>query len=335
MNRQSTKYLFAFLLAILYAAPSHGQRPLSLNYSQTEAHDSWDYSLELALGFAMGDRTNFNAPPYLFPYLMEHIQSRAIRFNLDLILSLTERTKIQFNFPLIAREVWATQSGLQVSSDQTLPPKSHQYLDVGAQQPSLNMAYQFARYDWGYFALETGVSFPVGNPGISSGFPKSIPTSHERVRYSLGGSSLIHIENFSIAANYLFHIYPGNSASYLLRRFHSNFFTNGSFVFHYTHQVKSRLNYQISRDFTLALTPSWQLIFPPDLKDYNGITSYVRYKMVHEILMGAAIQYRIDSKQSLSITLTEPIISNWDRDPFFPITLPTRSIGIAWCWTSY
>ena len=292
------------------------------------------YELRLSLRYNDIERTDFDTPVFLMPQPARRIEARELRLVFDLRASVTRALALQAIVPLSLRAVDVELEGLLVSVDEQLARRTLELSSWGLSDPELGVAYRFLQSAaFGAYG-DAGVGIPLDdNPGAWT-LPERVPLGTGQARFYLGiGASLQH-DALGASLAYRFAYSPGYTATYLIRR-NAQGFTNGSLAASTAHRVTAMLGYAITRAFSLHLTPEWVMREQPLLVERDATVAFLSERWLHEIAIEAALRLHLDEHHLLELGYRHLLLEAFNQDPFFPIAIPERGVGLSWHVTGF
>ena len=317
--------LLAFALVF---GPAAGARAQAGPFYEPQALTPQGFELRLSAEYHAVERTDFSRPVFLIAQPLERLRARELAFEVDLRLSITPSVAVQIVLPWLARDVDVRSFGLQVTADQTLPSRSFGIWGWGLGDPLLALAYRFLDdRPWSAYA-EFGAAIPIDdNPG-SAVLATRVPLSTGQHELFLGGGVALE-RPLELSLMYRFGYSPGEHAAFLIRRTGTQTYTSGALAPFAHHRVRASAALALSRLFSVALTPSWTASEQPVLVDRSTRRQVVFERVLHEITLTAALRLKLGDHR-VELRYTEPLLSSSDEDPFFPIVIVTRGVGVAW-----
>jgi hypothetical protein len=318
---------------LLWASAVHadGQGP----YFEARALPRPGYELRLGLRYHDVERTDFAAPVFLLPQQPRRIEARELRLELDLRLSVTSALAIQTVVPLSLREVDAELEGVLVSIDEQLPAQTLDLSSWGVSDPLLGAAYRFLRGELLAAYAEAGVRIALDdNPGALT-LPTRVPLGTGQSRLYLGAGANLLVNAFDASLAYRFEYSPGYTATYLLRRTGPQSYTNGSLDSSIAHRVSASAGYAISRALSLRLSPEWVMAEQPRIVERDATFALLAERWLHEIAIEAELRWHLGEQHLIALSYRHFLLESWNEDPFFPIAIPERGVGLSWHVTGF
>lgn len=316
----------ALALALGFASLAHAQPG---PFFEPGALEPMGYELRISADYHDVRREDFSRPQFLFSQKLEQLRVRQGLLQFDLRFSITPAIAVQLVLPWVVRGADVRTAGLQVSETQRLPPRDLNLTSWGLADPRLVAGYRMFRLKpWAAYA-EVGTSVPIDdNPG-SSVLPTRVPLSTgQRVWFVSAGATLDQPIAASLA--YRFSYFPGEHATYLIRRVANQSFTSGALAAFTQHRIDGAAELSLTRMFSLRLAPSLTFSEVPLLVERVGTRQLLRELWYAELDLNAAIRMRLGAAQTLELHLALPLLRASDIDPFFPIAVPAQGLGITW-----
>jgi hypothetical protein len=308
------------------AASAHAQTGPFFEPKSLEANY---YELRVSADYRDVVRSDFSRPVFLFAQGLNRLHARQGSLQLDLRLRITRDLALQVVLPFLVREVSARSSGLLVSEQQYLSPRDFAISGVGLGDPSLALAYRlFDQQPWAAYA-ELAARVPVGDNPQSQVLAARVPlgTGQHEVFARVGASLALPV---ALSLAYRFGFSPGEHASYLVRRVGTQSFISGALEPIIDQRIDAAAELPLSRRFSLRLASAWVMTRLPVLVEHATSQRVVRETWSNELDLAAAVRCRISASQRLELHGELPIISVTDLDPFFPIVIPARGVGVTW-----
>lgn len=312
-------------LAWLVAAAAHAQTgPFFEPQSLTER----GYELRVSLDYHAAVRDDFSRPIFLIAQPLERLAAHELGVRIDLRLSLTPRVALQLTLPWAIRELSGRTAGLQVSREEVLPPREFSLEGSGLADPLLGIAYAFHdQAPWRAYA-ELGAMIPLDDNSGSAIFPERVPSgTGQHVLFAGIGATLSHPIPLSLA--YRFEYSPGEHATYLIRRAGSQVFTSGALGPFASNRFRGAAALPLFSALALWIFPEWSICQLPVLIE-NGASRRVQNETWRqELVLGAALRLQLGAHR-LELHGSLPLLQSQNLDPFFPIVVPARGVGVAW-----
>ena len=80
---------------------------------------------------------------------------------------------------------------------------------------------------------------------------------------------------------------------------------------------------------SLWLMPEWLINQQPLLIERAGSRQVQYESWTHELNLQLALRVQLGHHR-LELHGNLPVLGSWDLDPFFPITIPERGVGVTW-----
>jgi len=237
---------------------------------------------------------------------------------------------VQVVVPLAARWVDALFHELQVSSDEQLTAQSRELSSVGMADPTLALAYRFLR--WRGWAAHADLGARLAsddNPGAFT-FPARPPLSTGQNLLYAGVGGSVRLGRLDISAAYRFEYSPGNAATYLIRRISPQSYTSGALASRIGNAVQAEAAYAIAERWSLRLAPEWTSTQFPELQTNAGAVAWSATTWLHVLVIGVEVRWQLAAAHSLALGYRHDVISDVADDPFFPIQIPSRGVGLSW-----
>ena len=169
---------------------------------------------------------------------------------------------------------------------------------------------------------------PIDDNPESPIFPQRVPIgTGQHVLFVGAGVNLERPIDLSLA--YRFGFSPGEHASYLIRRSGAQVFTSGALGPFSRHRVSGAASVPLLWAFSLWLMPQWTISEVPVLIEQGGSRLVQSERWVHELDLQLALRLQL-GQHRLELHGSLPLLASWDLDPFFPIVIPDRGVGITW-----
>jgi hypothetical protein len=288
------------------------------------------YELRVSLRYHDVSRDEFAAPVFLVAQFPLQIHARELRAELDLRMALTPALAVQVVIPLATRSVSAQFYGLQVSSDEQLTAPSRTLSSTGMADPTLALAYRFLRWQgWAAHADLGGRLAIDDSPGAFT-FPTRVPlgTGQNLLYAGIGGS--VRLGRLDVSVAYRFEYSPGNAATYLIRRIGPQSYTSGSLAPRIGHAVQAEAAYAIAPQWSVHLAPEWTSTQFPELETSAGALAWSSIRWLHVLMIGVELRWQFAAAHTLALGYRHDLISDVADDPFFPIEIPSRGLGLSW-----
>jgi hypothetical protein len=304
-------------------------------FFEAQALPRTGYELRVSLGYHAARRDQFAEPVFLFAQFPLQIKARELRAELDLRMALTPALAVQLVVPLAARWVEASFDGLQVSSDEQLPAQSRELSSAGMADPTIALAYRFLRWQGWAAHADLGARLASDdNPGAFT-FPTRPPlsTGQNLLYAGIGGS--VRLGRLDISAAYRFEYSPGNAATYLVRRISPQSYTSGALASRIGNAVQAEAAYAITEHWSLRLLPEWTSTEFPELQTNAGAVVWSATTWLHVLVIGVEVRWQFAAAHTLALGYRHDVISEHPDDPFFPIQIPSRGVGLSWHVAGY
>ena len=288
------------------------------------------YDLRLRAAYYTARRDVFDAPVFLFAQPLRRLSADALHIELDLRIAITSHLAFQALMPVSARFVHATFDGLLVSQRQQLAPAELSLSNVGLADPTLLVAYRVLRSAALDGYLEGGSRVALSdNPGGLT-LPRQVPLGTGQSALLLGAGAGLRAGRLSASLAYRFEYYPGNAATYLIRRVGPQGYTSGSLDARVGHSVHAEAAYAVSSALSARITPVWSAIELPELVTPQGSVRWLEGSFLQELAVAVEVRFQYDARHAIALAYREPLLASWNDDPFFPIAMPARGVGVTW-----
>jgi hypothetical protein len=286
--------------------------------------------LRVTAAYYDASRSDFSQPSFLLAQQLSSLHARAFLLQADLRLRITPALAVQCILPLMLRELDAMSIGLQVSRTQALAGQAISISGFGLADPTIAAAYRFWRSPpWAAYA-ELGGSFPFDDSSGSAVLPTRVPIGTGQHVAFLGlGASLR--EPWRIGLSQRVGFSPGEHATYLIRRVGAQSYTNGALTPHWQLRTQAAGEHTLWGPLSVQLTAAWTARQWPELVESGGrSTRIIRTGWGHDLAFGLALRLQVAAGQRLELRAEWPVLSTVNADPFFPIVMPTRGLGVTW-----
>ena len=286
--------------------------------------------LRITASYFGASRTDFAQPIFLIAQRLVELQARAFTLQADLRLRITPALAVQCVIPLSLRQLDATTDAVQVSRTQTLAGQNISISGVGLADPTIAAAYRFWRAQpWAAYA-EAGSSFPLDDSPGSAVFPTRVPLgSGQHVMFLGVGASLR--DPWRIGVSQRLGFSPGEHATYLIRRVGLQSYTSGALTPQWQLRTQAAAEHALWGPLSLQLTAAWTMRQWPELVEAAGATTKVtRSTWSHDVVAGAAVRWQITQGHRLELRAEWAVVSTVASDPFFPMIMPQRGVGVTW-----
>ena len=292
-----------------------------------EAHG---FDLRITAAYYDASADDFRQPIFLVAQELWSMHARSFTLQADLRLRITPALAVQAILPLTLRELDAESGGLQVSRTQVLPAQPFSISGVGIADPTIAAAYRFFRLQpWAAYA-ELGSTFPFDDSPGSAVLPTRVPigTGQHVIFLGLGGSLR---EPWRIGLTQRVGFSPGEHATYLIRRVGTQAYTSGALTAHWQLRTQAAAEHAVWGPLSLQLTAVWLVRQWPELVEPGGRTTRVALaRWGHDLTLGAALRFEVTTGHRLELRLDWPLFSTVNADPFFPMIMPARGVGVTW-----
>jgi hypothetical protein len=201
---------------------------------------------------------------------------------------------------------------------------------VGVADPTIAAAYRFFKLQpWAAYA-ELGSSFPFDDSPGSAVLPTRVPlgTGQHVIFLGLGGSLR---DPLRISLSQRVGFSPGEHATYLVRRVGAQSYTTGALTAHWQLRTQAAAERALWGPLSLQLTAAWLARQWPELVESGDRTTRItRDRWGHDLTIGAALRFEVSAGHRLELRVEWPVLSTVDVDPFFPMIMPARGVGVTW-----
>jgi hypothetical protein len=298
-------------------------------FFEPQALEAMGYELRVSADYVDASRTDFTRPIFLIAQGLSRLHARQLVLSFDLRLSITPALALQIVLPWMVRDVAARGVDLVVNADQSVPARSWTLSSWGLGDPTLALAYRaFRKQPWSLYA-DLGATIPIDdNPGAPA-LPSRVPLgTGQHELFAGAGATLDRPIAASLA--YRFGYSPGEHAAFLVRRVANQSFTSGALAPFAHHRVMAAAELTMSRRFSVRLASNLDILEVPLLIEFGGSRLIETEKLAIELDLAAAVRLRLSAAHRLELRGSWPLVAATDHDPFFPIVVPARGIGIAW-----
>jgi hypothetical protein len=298
-------------------------------FFEPDALVSSGYELRVSADYHDALRTDFSRPLFAFAQGLSRLHAQELVLQFDLRISLTPALALQIVLPWTVREVAARSVGLEVSADQVLGPRAWSLSSWGLADPTLAAGYRLWRAKpWAAYA-ELGATIPIDdNPG-SPVLPERVPLGTGQHELFLGAGATLEAP-IAASLNYRFGYSPGEHAAFLVRRVANQSFTSGALAPFAHHHIHAAAELALTRVVSVRIAPALDITQVPLLIERGGSRLLLRERAIVELDLSAAVRFRLNATHRLEVRGSWPLIAATDIDPFFPIVMPARGVGIAW-----
>jgi hypothetical protein len=320
----------ALALALALGSMCSGARADTSAFFEPQALEANGYELRVTAAYSTVSRDDFARPIFLIAQPLTSLQAHQFLLQADMRLRITPALALQCVLPFMVRELDGRSYGLQVSQTQQLASQNFSLSSSGLADPLLAASYRFLRSPpWAAYG-ELGATFPIDdNPG-SPVFPSRVPLgTGQHVLFAGVGASLREPLRLSLA--YRFGFSPGEHAAFLIRRVGAQSYTSGAVTAHVLQRVQAAAEIGPWQALSLQLMAAWTLRSLPELVEAGGAsTRFLAETWSQELSLAAAVRVQIAPGHRLELRGELPIVSVVAIDPFFPIVIPARGVGITW-----
>jgi hypothetical protein len=328
MSRRALPFVFALALAVL-AAPARADA--GGPFFEPSALEANGYELRVSAAYYDATRTDFSRSTFLIAQRLDELHARLFLLQADLRLRITPALALQLVVPFQARELAARSAGLQVSRVQDyLPGQRFSIAGVGLSDSTISAAYRFWRSPpWAAYG-ELGSSFPFDDSPGSAVLPTRVPLgTGQHVLFIGAGASLR--EPVRLALSYRLGFSPGEHATYLIRRSGVQSYTSGALGAHWQQRAQAAAEHALYGPLSLQLTAAWTLRQWPKLIETGGRTTPSALDhWGHDLAIGAALRVQLAPGHRLELRGELPLVTTVHADPFFPLIMPARGVGVTW-----
>jgi hypothetical protein len=298
-------------------------------YFEPQSLEPPGFELRVSADYHDASRTDFSRPIFLIAQGSSRLHARELAFTIDLRLSITPSLALQIVLPWLVRDVAAGGVNLVVATDQILPPRSWTLSSWGLGDPTLALGYRFWRArPWSAYA-ELGATIPIDdNPGAAS-TPERVPLGTGQHELFVGAGATLD-RPVAVSLGYRFGYSPGEHAAFLVRRVSNQSFTSGALGAFAHHRFNAAGELPISKLLSIRLAPSLTFMEVPLLIERTGSRQLQHERVTVELDLAAAIRLHLGDAHRLELRGSLPLIDATDLDPFYPIVIPARGVGIAW-----
>ena len=280
-------------------------------------------------------RDDFSRPVFLFARPTARVEASELRTDLRLKLSIVADLAVQLTVPLTYRHARVVTQGLVVSADQVLPPQQHTLRSFGLGNSGLAASYRIHPLEDLEVYGDLGTRIPLDdNPG-SSTFPTRFPLGAGQSEFFAGLGAHLGLGRTTVGLAYHYSYFPGNTASYLIRRVGNQSYTNGSLSAFEHHRIGGLLQLDPNAHFRLRLWPTYTARVVPLLNNRSGVVALQRERWLHELGFRLELGVRVGTHSWLQLHYSQPVIESWTLDPLFPLIMPDQGVGLAWQITDY
>lgn len=316
----------ALAIVLGVTCPAHAQTG---PYFEPQSLDPAGYELRVSADYHDASRSDFTRPIFLMAQGLSRLHARQLAVTFDLRLSIAPSLALQIVLPWLVRDVAAEGVNLVVSADQSLPPRSWTLSSWGLGDPTLAVGYRFWRaMPWSAYA-ELGATIPIDdNPGAAS-LPQRVPLGTGQHELFAGIGATLD-RPVALSLNYRIGYSPGEHAAYLVRRVANQSYTSGALGAFAHHRFNAAGELALSKLFSVRLAPSLTFMQVPLLIERGGSRQLIHEQVAVELDLAAAVRLRLGDAHRLELRGSLPLVAATDLDPFYPIVIPARGVGIAW-----
>lgn len=298
-------------------------------YFEPQSLEPAGYELRVSADYHDASRSDFTRPIFLIAQGLSRLHARQLAIAFDLRLSITPSLALQIVLPWLVRDVAARGVALVVSADQSLPARAWTLASWGLGDPTIALGYRFWRAaPWSAYG-ELGATIPIDdNPGAAS-FPQRVPLGTGQHELFLGAGATLD-RPLALSFSYRFGYSPGEHAAFLVRRVANQSYTSGALGEFAHHRFNAAGELPLSKLFSIRLAPSLTFMQAPTLIERGGGRLLEREKVAIELDLAAAVRLRLADTHRLELRGSLPLVAATDLDPFYPIVIPARGVGIAW-----
>jgi hypothetical protein len=294
------------------------------------ALDAHGFDLRITAAYYDVTRSDFAQPTLLVAQQLSSMHARAFLLQADLRLRITPALAVQCILPLMLRQLDAANVGLLVSRTQELAAQGFSISGVGVADPTIAAAYRFLRSPpWAAYG-ELGGRFPFDDSPGSAVVPTRVPIgTGQHVMFVGLGASLR--EPWRIGLSQRVGFSPGEHATYLVRRVGAQSYTSGALTPHWQLRTQAAAEHGLWGPLSLQLTAAWTARQWPELVEAGGRTTRITAaRWGHDLALGVALRVQVAAGHRLELRAEWPLISSAAADPFFPMVMPQRGVGVAW-----
>lgn len=293
------------------------------------------YDVRLHASYFAATRRDFAAPVFLFGQPVARIEAQELRIALDMRLALSSHLAVQAVVPISTRFASVRLRDVLISQRQLLEGAELELSNVGIADSVLTAAYRVFRSErWALYGEASGV-ISLGDNSGGLTVPRYLPIGTGQSALRLGAGASLDAGSVRGSAAFRFDYYPGNAAAYLVRRVGTQGYTSGSLDSRTGYHVSAQGTYAFSAALDARLSARWSAVELPRLVTREGSVRFLSGDLLQEVDLGVELRWQFDPQQSLGIELRTPLLASHDRDPFFPIAMPERGLGLTWQATGY
>ncbi|HKP62138.1 MAG TPA: hypothetical protein VJV78_35645 [Polyangiales bacterium] len=286
------------------------------------------FELRFSVDYHTASRDDFSRPIFLIAQPLEQLTAHQLTVRADLRLSITPRLALQISLPWAWRGLDGRTSGLVISGDQALAGIDFSLSGSGVGDPLLGLAYRFwTKRPWRAWA-DLGATIPIDDNPDSSIFPRRVPIGTGQHMLFVGAGVSLE-QPIPISLAYRFGYSPGEHATYLVRRTAAQSFTSGALGPYIRQRISAAASVPLFSVLSLWLMPEWLINEQPLLVERGGSRMVQYESWTHELNLQLALRVQLGPHR-LELHGSLPVLGSWDADPFFPITIPERGVGVTW-----
>lgn len=320
----------AFALAVALGVVCGSARADTAAFFEPKALEANGYELRVTAAYYAASRDDFARPIFLIAQQLNDLTAHQFMLQADLRLRITPALALQCVLPFMVRELDGRSYGLQVSQTQQLASQRFSMASSGLADPLLAVSYRFVRSPpWAAYG-ELGATFPIDDDPGSPVFPSRVPLgTGQHLLFAGVGASMRDPVRVSVA--YRVGFSPGEHAAFLIRRTGTQSYTSGAVTSTLLQRVQAAAEVAPWQPLSLQLMAAWTVLSLPDLIEAGGATTrFLAENWMQEVSLALALRVQIAPGHRLELRGELPIVSTVDIDPYFPIVMPARGVGITW-----
>jgi hypothetical protein len=303
-------------------------------YAELDALAEPGYELRLSVDYYTAQRADFRQLIFLVDQPLARIDAYELRTTFDLRMSITRHLALQAIVPLTVRGADVELQPLVVSRSQVLAGQTLRLRGAGLADPTMALGYRIVECGDARVQLELGTRVPIDdNPG-SPVLPERLPLGTGQNQLFAGASASLQLGRVELGLGYRFEYQPGSTATYLVRRVGAQGYTSGALDIFTGHRVSALIAYAFDHVWSVRLAPDFHADEQPRLVERSGTSAFLADRFRFELLFEASLQAQLGEHHALRLGWSQPLLIGWDKDPFFPISIPAQGIGLTWRVTS-